>query len=200
MGGVTSPVARWIWAGASLAVVVFASGSALANSGILAFRGETLHEGRLDPLLVFDGGLSVAIAHNAPGLATHAAEDDDIVLLVLSSGVVSTAPSELASRVLWDERGIGRTVAKLVSEPGGVLLFDTAGNDPEAATLARHASPDGSTITVYFDRGTLALPEPALLPAVAAGICLLGLLGRIRSRARVVGGSHRPWNLDPCRG
>jgi hypothetical protein len=154
--------------------------TAHAETGVLAFTGETLHAAALDPLLAFGYGRTVSTLPHMASLALHAADDDDIVILLLESGVVTTADDDLRNLILYDESDIGRDVAKLLGKPGGALLFETlAGNaTPASALYARHLSPTGETLTLHLDAGVRAVPEPSRSALLVAGAGLLLLLGR----------------------
>lgn len=168
-----------------LAVALAVGDAARAQTGIVAISGETLHQ-MPDALIGFGAGRAVSLAPHFGALVRHGAGDDEIVLLVRETGAVRTADESLADLVLYDEAGIGRDVAKLLSEPGGVLLFETptGSSDPESTRLARLSTPSGETLTLYFDRGVAALPEPGRPAGLAAGAALLRALDRRRRRWR----------------
>ena len=171
--------------GCLLAAARFVSaGAAMAETGILAFSGESHHRIALDPLIDFGAGRVVSIVPHMGALMRHAAADGDLVLLFLETSEVRTAEKTLADVVLYDESDIGRDVRKLVSEPGGTLLFETPVgiSDPESAPLARLAVPNGATYQLYFDRGLTALPEPDPLMSLAAGAAMLLALAQRRRR------------------
>ena len=167
---------------ATLALVVVAAGPAAAQTGILAFSGETLHQSPPDPLIAFGAGRAVSLVPYLGALVQHGAEDSEVVLLLLESGEVRTAESDVGDAVWYEESGVGRDVSKLVSEPGGVLLFETpAGSqDPATAVRARLASPSGATLTLYPDASFHPLPEPGPFASLVAGAALLCMLYRRR--------------------
>jgi hypothetical protein len=163
-----------------VAVAFAAPNAASAGQGIVALSGETLHLGPADPLLDFGSGRTVSLVPHMPALARHAAANPEIVLLSLETGAVRTAEEALAGVVLYDELGASADVARLVREPGSVLLFETpAGtSDPRAAPLARLAHPSGRTLTLYFDRSFTPAPEPGVWAGLAAGALLVCALRR----------------------
>ena len=145
---------------ATLALVVVAAGPAPAQTGILAFSGETLHQSPPDPLIAFGAGRAVSLVPYLGALVQHGAEDSEVVLLLLESGEVRTAESDVGDAVWYEESGVGRDVSKLVSEPGGVLLFETPAGSQDPG-------PGAPGVTVWRDAH--ALPRRELPSAAGAG-------------------------------
>ena len=174
---------RLLATGCLASALLVPAGPSWADTGILAFTGETLHLEAPHPLIGFGAGRSVSLVPHFGPLVRHSAEDDDIVLLWLDSGTVRTADQGIAELILYDTAGIGRDVAKLVSEPGAVLLFETPAGaiNPEAAILARLAEPSGTTHRLHFEQSYAPLPEPGVLTGLTLGGAVLAVLAR-RSR------------------
>jgi len=177
-----------------VAAAFAAANPAVAETGILALSGASLHREPLDPLLGFGGGRTVSLLSHQRALALHSAADDDIVLISLGTGQVRTADPDLADLILYDELDIGRQVSKLLSTPGSALLFETGSNafDPESATRARAVYPSGETLTFHRDRGFPALPEPGTGMGLVWGAWLIYALRRRTSAATLARSASGP--------